>query len=415
MRQRVDRSPKDGSILGTGFGWRGASAPEQLDVAIVGAGPYGLSVAAHLTRGRVRTFGEPMQTWRTRMPPDMLLRSDWEETSLSAPGDSGTIDVWAREAGEPRQNPIPLQTFLRYADWFRGRFVSENDPSDVAELDRAGGTYRLATTAGDELDARKLVLAVGVTAFSHAPPPFRDALGDGVSFAIDPQDHGARHGRRVIVVGGGQGGLEAAALAARSGAEVELILRSRLHWFAEREPYTHRGPVRQRLYRLAYPVVGYGPPPLNRLALHPELFAYVPKQLRRRLARRILRAGGSPWLRAQVDGKVDITEERTVETLERREGGLRLGLSDGSAREADAVILSTGFRFSLDRLAFLSPAVRAGIAVRDGWPVLDRSFRSSDPDLFFVGYAAEDRFGPISRFVPGTRFTAHRVREALAP
>ena len=278
--------------------------PEQLDVAIVGAGPYGLSVAAHLPERRVRVFGDPMHTWRTRMPPDMLLRSDWEETSLSAPNNAGTIDVWAREVGEPRQNPIPLQTFLRYADWFRGRFVRENDPSNVAELDRAGNTYRLSTAAGEEFDARKVVLAVGVTAFSYAPPPFRDALGDGVRFAIDPQDYAAHRGRRVIVVGGGQGGLESAALAARSGAEVELILRSRLHWFAEREPYTPRGPVRQRLYRLAYPVVGYGPPPLNRLALHPELFAFVPKQLRRRLARRILRAGGSPWLRAQVDGKV---------------------------------------------------------------------------------------------------------------
>ena len=388
--------------------------PEQLDVAIVGAGPYGLSVAAHLPEARVRVFGEPMHTWRTRMPPDMLLRSDWEETSLSAPDNAGTIDIWAREVGEPRQNPIPLQTFLRYADWFRGRFVRENDASNVAELDRAGGQYRLSTVAGEEYDARKVVLAVGVTAFSYAPPPFREALGDGVRFAIDPQDFGPDRGRRVIVVGGGQGGLESAALAARSGAAVELILRSRLHWFAEREPYTPRGPVRQRLYRLAYPVVGYGPPPLNRLALHPELFAYVPKRLRRRLARRILRAGGSPWLRAQVDGKVQITEERTVMTLARSNGGLVLGLSDGSSREADAVILSTGFRFSLDRLAFLAPAVRERIAVRDGWPVLDRSFRSSDPGLFFVGYAAEDRFGPISRFVPGTRFTAHRVREGLA-
>ena len=76
-------------------------------------------------------------------------------------------------------------------------------------------------------------------------------------------------------------------------------------------------------------------------------------------------------------------------TLTRNGHDLVLGLSDGTAREADAVILSTGFRFSLDRLSFLSPAVRAAIVVRDGWPVLDRSFRSSDPNLFFVGYAAE--------------------------
>ena len=112
---------------------------DRLDVAVVGAGPFGLSVAAHLAHRRVRAFGEPMQTWRTRMPPDMRLRSDWEETSLSAPGDRGSIDVWARAAGEPREEPIPLPTFLRYADWFRQTFVPELDPSDVAHVDRASG------------------------------------------------------------------------------------------------------------------------------------------------------------------------------------------------------------------------------------------------------------------------------------
>jgi cation diffusion facilitator CzcD-associated flavoprotein CzcO len=73
--------------------------PDRLDVAVVGAGPFGLSVAAHLPERAVRVFGEPMQTWRTRMPPDMLLRSDWEETSLSAPRDQGAIDVWSRASG----------------------------------------------------------------------------------------------------------------------------------------------------------------------------------------------------------------------------------------------------------------------------------------------------------------------------
>ena len=72
---------------------------DRLDVAVIGAGPFGLSVAAHLNDRPVRVFGAPMQTWRTRMPPDMRLRSDWEETSLSAPGDRGSIDVWSRAAG----------------------------------------------------------------------------------------------------------------------------------------------------------------------------------------------------------------------------------------------------------------------------------------------------------------------------
>ena len=379
-------------------------------MAVIGAGPFGLSVAAHLAHLRVRAYGTPMQTWRTRMPPDMRLRSDWEETSLSAPGDRGSISIWSRAVGEPREEPIPLQKFLRYADWFRTSFVPENDPADVAHVERAAGVFRITTAADGESDARRVVVAVGVTPFPHAPPPFDGAMGERIGFAIDSQDYEAYRGGRVIVVGGGQGGLEAAALARRAGAEVEVVIRSQLRWFTDREPYRPRGPLRQRVYRLAYPVVGYGPPPLNRLALHPDAFAALPAPLRRRAARRILRAGGSPWVRGEIEGRVRVTEGVAVTGVERRDGSVRLELSDGSTREADAVVVSAGFRFSLDRIGFLSPAVKAGIAVRDGWPVLDRYFRSSDPDLLFVGFAAERRFGPIARFVSGSRFTAYRVR-----
>jgi thioredoxin reductase len=165
-----------------------------LDVAVIGAGPFGLSIAAHLPHRAVRVFGEPMQTWRTRMPPDMLLRSDWEETSLSAPRDLGSISLWARAAGEPREEPIPLQKFLRYAEWFRRTFVRESDPADVVRLDRAGGLLRVTTAAGDEIDARRAVVAVGVTPFPYAPPPFDAAMGDRVSFAIERQDYSPYRG-----------------------------------------------------------------------------------------------------------------------------------------------------------------------------------------------------------------------------
>ena len=48
-----------------------------VDVAIIGAGPYGLSVAAHLNALGVdyRIFGKPMQLWRDHMPPGMRLKS----------------------------------------------------------------------------------------------------------------------------------------------------------------------------------------------------------------------------------------------------------------------------------------------------------------------------------------------------
>jgi lysine/ornithine N-monooxygenase len=399
--------------LRAGDGQRVARVADRLDVAIIGAGPYGLSVAAHLRSRGVSTFGEPMETWRTRMPPDMLLRSDWKETSLSARGDAGTIDRWAREAGEEREEPIPLQKFLRYAEWFRRTFAPQGNPSDVVSLERTGDGYRLTTAAEDEFDAGAVVVAVGAIPFAHAPPPFTEAMDDRVTFATELQDYARYRDRRVVVVGGGQGGLESATLAGEAGADVELVVRSQLRWFADREPHRPRSPLGQRLYRIAYPVVGYGPPPLNRLALHPDVFALFPKSARTLLSGRILRAGGSPWLRSKVERTVRVSEGIAVVGLE-RDGAVRLHLSDGSVREADAVIVAAGFRFSLDRLGFLSADLRSRIAVEDGWPVLDRWFRSTEKRVLFVGFAAEHRFGPIARFIPGTKFTANRVREALA-
>src|SRR5690349_5868475 len=105
-----------------------------------------------------------MSTWTRRMPSEMRLRSSWDQTSLSAPG-GATLDEWAAATGEPRQEPIPIDVFLRYASWFADRFVTERDPNDVALVEHDGTGYRLTTTGGDEVDARRLVVAVGVMPF----------------------------------------------------------------------------------------------------------------------------------------------------------------------------------------------------------------------------------------------------------
>jgi cation diffusion facilitator CzcD-associated flavoprotein CzcO len=388
---------------------------DQLDVAVIGAGPFGLSVAAHLQDRAVRVFGAEMETWRRRMPRGMLMRSAWDETSLSAPGGAGTIDHWLEAANETRQEPIPLELFLRYSEWFIERFVADRDSSDIANVELNGSGYRLTTQAGSEVDARTLVLAVGVMPFAYVPPPLMQLFGAEVALATGSPDDSQRYaGRRVLVVGGGQAGLESSGLAAQAGAKVELVTRSNVRWFADREPHYPRTPFRQKLYKLAYPVVGYGPPPLNRFAVHPDLFAALPESARRKLTARLLRSGGSPWLRTLTEREVRISEHCTVVHVEKQSECLLARLTDGSEREVDDVIIACGYRFDLERLAFLAPEVRARINVHGGWPVLDRYFRSSDPNVIFVGYAAENRFGALSRFVLGADFTATRVRRIFA-
>ena len=211
------------------------------------------------------------------MPRQMLMRSAWEETSLSAPDAVGDIDRWVAATGSKREEPIPLDLFLRYSAWFAEQFVRERDPNDVVAVEDADGRFRVTTAAGDEVEAAKVVLAVGVMPFAYVPPPLVGFVGGAVSLASGrPDELAALGGQRVLVVGGGQAGLESAGLAAQGGATVELVTRSEVRWFGDREPYYPRTPFRQRLYRLAYPAVGYGPPPLNRLVLHPDFFAALP-------------------------------------------------------------------------------------------------------------------------------------------
>jgi glycine/D-amino acid oxidase-like deaminating enzyme len=347
------------------------------------------------------------------MPEDMLLRSAWDETSLSAPGGAGSIDEWIASTDEIRTEPIPLQFFLRYAEWFGSRYAGDVEPSDVTRVDQNDGDLTITTQSGRQFSAKRVVIAVGVMPFAHVPSELAAIFGDRATAAGNARDVEQYAGQRLLVIGGGQAGLESAGLAARAGADVDLVTRSDIHWFADREPEKPRNAVSRRIYRLAYPAVGYGPPPLNRLVLHPDLYASLPDSLQHRLTRRLLRPGGSPWLRPLVEGKVRVREHCTVKHGERDGNGFVVKLTDGDELRVDDVLIACGYRFDLDRLGFLAPTLRKRIATRGGWPVLDRHFRSTEPGIYFVGYPAEGRFGPISRFVLGTTFTATRVAQAL--
>jgi hypothetical protein len=128
----------------------------------------------------------------------------------------------------------------------------------------------------------------------------------------------------------------------------------------------------------------------------------------------VLRSGGSAWLREELEAHVRITEGHQVTAVACRGDELTLTLDDGTSRTVDHVLLGTGYKFDAERLSFLDPELRAQVALSRGYPDLTRSFESSSVHgLFFAGFPAEGRFGPVARFIYSTPFTAPRIAAAV--
>lgn len=377
---------------------------------IIGAGPYGLSVAAHLRQRGVplRVFGRPMEFWE-QMPAKMNLKSTWSATTLSDPASKYSLNRYVAAGGLPRQEPISLLLFLDYARWFREHAVPDIEPTYVQALARDGGRFHLDLADRTTVKADHVTVAVGIGPFTHLPEYAHRLPASCASRTQAPIDFAHFSGRRVMVVGSGQSGLEHAALLHEAGAEVEVIARGPIQWI-DRRLYTRTGPAKH----IFYPPSDVGPPGLNWLIAFPLVFSRLPEQARVAATRRALRPAGAHWLRPRVEGKVRLTPHTQITRATPHDSGLRLTLSDGTAREVDHLFLGTGFRPDLQKLSFIDPGLCGAIDARDGYPVQTDWFESSVPGLYFVGALAGYTFGPICRFVTGAGVAGRQIGHHLA-
>src|SRR6202046_4637514 len=126
-------------------GIRRGSVNALVEVAIVGAGPYGLSLAAHLNAAGVRTriFGRPMDSWRSHMPEGMLLKSDPFASNLSDPQDFYTLARFSEERAIPynESEPVKLDTSCNYGLNFQKRWAPRLAEARVTQIERRGGEF----------------------------------------------------------------------------------------------------------------------------------------------------------------------------------------------------------------------------------------------------------------------------------
>jgi thioredoxin reductase len=388
------------------------------DTVIVGAGPYGLSIAAHLRAGGApfALFGTPLESWRRFMPKGMVLKSERFASNLWDPGRHFTLERYCATRGIPYQavgSPLSLEHFLEYAEWFRQNAVGDAQETKVTGIRKVPRGFALRLEDGQSLTSRRVVLATGHMKFGVVPPELAQLPEPQVAHTSRMADVATYAGRDVTVIGAGQSALETAALLHEAGARVRvLVRRPRVEWNAPSKP-------RPLLERILEPDAGVASG-WQSLAISelPRVFrwSFAPEK-RHRFVAGSYGPSGSWWLKERVEGKVDVWVGAKVESarLAGNRVQLRISRPEGTQElSTDHLIAGTGFRVDVDRLDHLDPDLRRTIAREAGGiPALDSRYQTSVPGLFMAGIATSPVFGPIMRFMYGAKHAAPAVSAAL--
>jgi len=382
-------------------------ATTDCDVAILGAGPYGLAAAAHLHAANgleIRVFGDPMSFWHEQMPRGMVLRSPYVASNIADPERSLTLDGYQEQTRKQLPKPVALEQFVDYGRWFQAQTVPgpHQDRRRVERIAR-NGSFRLELADGDSVSAGRVIVAAGIMPFAWTPPAFRNLPPELASHSSVHRDLSRFRGRRVLVIGGGQSALESAALLHELGAEVEVLVRAgRIYFLRRAHGILHQlGPLTRALFAPAE----VGPAGISRLVSTPDLYRRLPRSVQDRFSVRSLRPAGAAWLQSRLEG-VPMTFNAAVTAAREENGQVELTLADGSTRRADHVLLGTGYRVDIAGYRFLPSELLQGISRVGGYPRLRRGFESSVPGLHFLGAPSAWSFGPLMRFVAGTEFAA---------
>ncbi|HFD87107.1 MAG TPA: NAD(P)/FAD-dependent oxidoreductase [Gammaproteobacteria bacterium] len=358
-----------------------------IDLAIIGAGPAGLSLASWASDAELSycLFGEPMSFWKRHIPP-LPLRSPPAATNISTPRDGYKYTDFARRYGLADAPAIAMSDFIAYATDFCDRQAIRPSYGFIRSLVYRDDQWWLEY-GNESVRAKNVAVALGLNG-AQRHPGFPQSISYAWDYVGNVYDYSRLRGKRVAVLGGGQSGVEAVLLADDAGAEAHLVIRDEaVKYRSLHEPGEH---VYRTLFR------------------HSKHFMRcLPGFMQDRLLTYLLEGTAEPALEMRLErSNVTIHTKSRIIHDDLRDQPLLIEGPNGAHIPVDYVIVATGFKYDIRKSSLLSSLQ---IHERGGLPILNRHAMSSMPGLFFAGMSALRLVGPQSQFVFGSSILSPRI------
>lgn len=374
-----------------------------LQTLIIGAGPFGLTLAAHLKQQDIDhlVVGKPMEFWEKNMPEGMYLRSgcDWH---LDVSG-KYTMEAFLvqKQLSVADVEPIALAFYLEYVRWFVEQTQPNIRASYVTDLKKTAQGFVATLEDGSLVAAQNVVVAVGFQYFTYTPDELMAVLPPGRykhtchAVHLDQYAH-----KRVLIIGGRQSAFEwTALLCEKEAAHVHVCYRHETPQFAA----AHWGWVMDVV---------------NNIGEQPEWFRSLNDEEKEHYRYRLWAEGRlkvEPWLDERVhQATVSLHPQTHVVSTEITSANtIKVGLSNNEILEVDEIITATGYKVDTHKVPFLNPLLLAELQCTNGFPCLDTHFQSNIPGLFFTSFMAGQDFGPFFGFTIAVRTAAKLIAQEL--
>jgi thioredoxin reductase len=385
------------------------------EVAIIGAGPYGLSLAANLRARGVsyRIFGDAMRFWRN-MPEGVNLKSLAFATNICVPEGGYSFPLWCRQRGLEDFEPCTMQSFAAYGCEMQKRFVPDLEEVFVTNVVARDRGFDVTLASGERFVARNVVACTGLSGMAHVPSVLRHLGPNRMKHTFDISDYSEYRNKRVAIIGAGASAIEAGALVHEAGGSSEVFVRGQEAVFHDRAPR-----IRPLLERIKNPTTVLGASRKSWVLQQWPLIVYrLPRERRTRFVKRYLGPASPWWIQDRVLGKVPIHVQQNLVEADTSGNCVQLTFKDGdshtSTMEFDCVIAGTGYDVNVARLSYLEPDITRRIQCIERAPSLNSHFESSVPGLYFIGPFSFMCFGPLFRFVTGAAVAAPRLARRLS-